>query len=272
MSTLQHPASPPSPAATVRPVLGGLRAERMFLGRSLRHSLRDPESMIMAIGLPVLLMAMFTWVFGGAIDSSGQYVNYVVPGIILTCAGFGAASTSIVVATDMQAGIIDRFRTMPLRAGAVLTGHVLASLLRNLVATAIVVGVALLLGFRPEAQVLGWVVAAAIIALWILAITALFAAIGLAARSPESANGYGFILLFLPYLSSGFVPVETMPQWLRPLAEHQPATPLIETIRGLLMGTDPGSSPWVALVWCAVILLVAAGWGRRMFRRRAGRR
>lgn len=259
-------------AALPRRRIGGLTAESVFVKRSLLHSLRDGESLLMAILLPVMLMLMFTWVFGGAIDPSGAYVDYIVPGIILTCAGFGAASTAVYVANDMKTGIIDRFRTMPLRASAVLTGHVVASLVRNLIATAVVVGVALLVGFRPTADLWGWLGAIAMIALWILAITYLFAAIGLAASSPEGANGYGFILLFLPYLSSAFVPIETMPDWLQPIAEFLPVTPVVETIRGLLMG-DPVSD-WVALAvaWCAGILVVAVVWGAWLYRRKAGRR
>ena len=263
-------AAPFVPA--VRPRIGALTAESVFVGRSLRHSLRDGESLLMAILLPVMLMLLFTFVFGGALDPSGGYVDYVVPGIVLLCAGFGASSTAVYVAGDMKTGIIERFRTMPLRASAVLTGHVVASLARNLMATGVVVGVALLLGFRPTANVWGWLGAVGMIALYILAITYLFAAIGLAARSPEGANGYGFILLFLPYLSSAFVPVETMPAWLRWFATNQPVTPIIETIRGLLMGTPPGSAPWWALAWCAVILAVAIAWGARLFRRRTGSR
>lgn len=259
-------------APSLRPRVGGLVAERVFVRRSLTHSLRDGESLLMAITLPVMLMLLFTFVFGGALDPEGGYVDYIVPGIVLLCAGFGASSTAVYVANDMQTGIIDRFRTMPLRAGAVLTGHVVASLLRNLLATGVVVGVALALGFRPTAQLTGWLGAIALIALYILAITYLFAAIGLAAGSPEAANGYGFILLFLPYLSSAFVPVSTMPQWLQPVAEHQPITPIIEAIRGLLMGTPLGSNPWWALVWCLAMLAIAAAWGARLFRRRAGRR
>lgn len=258
----------PVPTPQARP----LAAERVFVRRSLVHSLRDGESLLMAVMLPVPLMLLFTWVFGGAIDPSGAYVDYVVPGIILICAGFGASSTGVYVAGDMRAGIIDRFRTMPLRAGAVLTGHVVASLLRNLVATGIVIGVGLLVGFRPTADLWGWLGAIGIIALWILAITYLFAAIGLAAGSPEGASGYGFILLFLPYLSSAFVPIATMPAWLQPIAEHQPVTPIIETIRGLLMGTPMGTQPLWALGWCLLILAGAYGWGAVLFRRRAGRR
>jgi len=256
----------------LRPRISGLTAESVFVGRSLRHSLRDGESLLMAIMLPVMLMLLFTFVFGGAIDPTGGYVDYVVPGIILLCAGFGASSTAVYVANDMKAGIIDRFRTMPLRASAVLTGHVISSLLRNLLATGVVIGVALLVGFRPTADVWGWTGAVAMIALWILAITYLFAAIGLAASSPEAANGYGFIILFLPYLSSAFVPVTTMPDWLQWIAENQPITPIIETIRGLLMGTPMGDAAWWGVGWCLAILAFAFVWGAWVFRRKAGRR
>ena len=261
-----------APAPALRPRITGLTAESVFVGRSLLHSLRDGESLLMAIMLPVLLMVLFTYVFGGAIDPSGGYVNYVVPGIILLCAGFGAASTAVYVANDMKAGIIDRFRTMPLRASAVLTGHVVASLLRNLLATAVVIGVALLVGFRPTADVWGWIGAVGLIALYILAITYLFAAIGLAAGSPEAANGYGFIILFVPYLSSAFVPVTTMPEWLQWVAENQPVTPIIEALRSLLMGTPMGDAAWWAVGWCLAILVISFAWGGWLFRRKAGRR
>lgn len=272
--TLAAPRSGASalPAPSPRPRLRGLTAEAVFVGRSLRHSLRDGESLLMAIMLPVMLMLMFTWVFGGAIDPSGAYVDYVVPGIILTCAGFGASSTAVYVANDMRTGIIDRFRTMPLRAGAVLTGHVVASVLRNLIATAIVIGVGVLVGFRPSASAGEWVGLAALIALYILAITYLFAAIGLAAGSPEGANGYGFVLLFLPYLSSAFVPVASMPEWLQPVAANQPITPIVETIRGLLTDAPVQSEAWWAIGWCVVILAIAVAWGAWLFRRKAGRR
>ncbi|GAA2933060.1 multidrug efflux ABC transporter permease LieB [Microbacterium luteolum] len=261
---------PPLPAP--RPRLRGLTAEAVFVGRSLRHSLRDGESLLMAIMLPIMLMLMFTWVFGGAIDPSGAYVDYVVPGIILTCAGFGASSTAVYVANDMRTGIIDRFRTMPLRAGAVLTGHVVASVLRNLIATAIVIGVGILVGFRPSATLLEWIALTGLIALYILAITYLFAAIGLAAGSPEGANGYGFVLLFLPYLSSAFVPVASMPAWLQPVAANQPITPIVETIRGLLTDAPLHDEPWWAIGWCLLILLIAVMWGAWLFRRKAARR
>jgi ABC-2 type transport system permease protein len=275
MTTSMHPGrTVPAgiPAAAERSRPPGLTAEATFIRRSLTHSLRDTEALIMAVVLPTMLMLLFTYVFGGALDPSGDYVDYVVPGIILLCAGFGAASTAVYVARDLQTGIIDRFRTMPLRSGAVLTGHVISSLIRNLLATAVVVGVALLVGFRPTAGVWGWVAAAAMIALYILAITYLFAAIGLAAGSPEAASGYGFIILFLPYLSSAFVPVSTMPTWLQWAAEHQPITPIIETIRSLLFGLPPGTQPLSAIGWCLGVLAVSVAWGAWLFRRKAGRR
>ena len=259
-------------AIDMRAGLAPLVAETTFIKRSLIHTLRTPDALIMAIALPVILMLLFTFVFGGAIQGDGQYVNYVVPGIILLCAGFGAASVANDVANDMTTGIIDRFRTMPLRASAVITGHVVASLLRNLVATAVVIGVGIAVGFRPDATPLEWAAMLGLVAFYILAITYLFAAIGLAASSPEAAGGYGFILMFLPYLSSAFVPVSTMPEWLRWISNNQPLTPIIETIRGLLLGTDIGDSAGLALMWCAIILVVAIVWASVLFRAKAGRR
>ncbi|RBP63401.1 ABC-2 type transport system permease protein [Brevibacterium sanguinis] len=261
-----------SPALHRRSRPGGLRAEAIFIGRSLRHAMRDVESLLMAIALPVILMLMFTFVFGGALDPSGDYVDYVVPGIILTCAGFGASSTALSVAGDMTTGFIDRLRTMPVRAGAVITGHVVASLAKNLFATGIVFAVAVLIGFRPTATWAEWCGVIALIALYILAITYLFAAIGLAAKSAESASGYGFILLFLPYVSSAFVPVDTMPDWLTWFADNQPVTPIIDALRSALIGTPMGDSALLGVGWCVLILAVALLWANRMFAARADRR
>lgn len=257
---------------TPRPALPPFTEEAVFIGRALTHSLRNVESLIMSITLPVMLMLMFVFVFGGAIDPDGEYVNYVVPGIILLCAGFGAAGTAVSVNQDMTTGIIDRFRTMPIRGWAVLTGHVVASLVRNLVATGVVVGVGLLLGFRPTGGPLEWLAALALVTLYILAITGLFAAIGLAAGSPDAASGYGFILLFLPYLSSAFVPISTMPAWLQGFANVQPITPLIESIRGLLRGGEVAEFAGVAVLWSVGIVVVATIWGAWLFRRKAARR
>lgn len=260
--TAAAPSAPVSPLVTTA----------VFVGRSVRHSLRNVEALTMAIALPVMLMLLFTFVFGGALDSGGGYVDYVVPGIILLCAGFGASSTAVDVAEDMSNGIVDRFRTMPLRARGVITGHVVASLLRNLLATGVVIGVALAVGFRPTGDMLQWIGALAVVALFILAITWLYAAIGLAAANPTAASGYGFALLFLPYLSSAFVPTDTMPEWLQWIADNQPITPIIETIRSLLFGRDPGVDLWWAAGWCALIIAGAYVWAAWLFRRKAGRR
>ncbi len=249
--------------------VGPLRSSGIFIGRSLRHSLRDGESMLMAIALPVLLMLVFTFVFGGAIQTEG-YVDFVVPGVILTCAGFGASSVAVSVNRDVTLGAMRRFRTLPIRSATVLAGHVVASVLRNLVATGVVIGVAIAIGFRPTATPADWLVALALVALWILAITALFAFIGLVSSSPEAANGYGFGLLFLPYLSSAFVPIATMPEWMRPIATHQPINPLVESLRALLVGQ--GAAPvGVSLAWCLGIVVTAAAlivWGFRRTARR----
>ncbi|MET0975802.1 MAG: ABC transporter permease [Leifsonia sp.] len=244
----------------------------VMITRSLKHTMRNVDALVMAIVLPTILMLLFTYVFGNAIEPDGGYVDYVVPGIILLCAGFGASSTAVDVAEDMTSGIIDRFRTMPLRAISVLTGHVTASLVRNLGATAIVIGVALAVGFRPTADLVEWVAAIAVIALFILAITWLYAAIGLAAGNVEAASGYGFALLFVPYLSSAFVPTDTMPEWLQWIAENQPITPIIETIRGLLMGTELGTAPLWAVGWCLLIIGGSYAWGAWLFARQAARR
>lgn len=244
----------------------------VFIGRSIRHSLRDVESLVTAIILPVMLMLLFTYVFGGAIDTSGDYVNYVVPGIILLCAGFGSSNIAVSVAQDMTNGIIDRFRTMPISSLGVITGHVVASLARNLFATGIVIGVALAVGFRPSANIIEWIGTLGIIALFILALTWLFAAIGLVAKTPSAAGGYGFILLFLPYLSSAFVPTETIPNWLQWVANNQPITPVIETIRGLLIGTPIDHFAWLAIGWCTLIMFCSIVWSIWSFRRKAGQR
>lgn len=244
----------------------------VFIRRGLRHSLRSPEVLVMAIAFPIMLMLMFTYIFGGAIDPSGNYVNYVVPGIILLCAAFGSSSTAADVADDMTNGIIERFQTMPIKSIHVITGHVVASLARNLLATGIVFGVAFLVGFRSDASFMEWLGAIGIISLFILAFTWLFAAIGLVASNPAAAGSYGFALLFLPYVSSAFVPTETMPTWIQGVAENQPMTPIIEAIRGLINGQLDSSYVWWALGWCLIILIGSYVWSKWTFQRKTRRR
>lgn len=253
------------------PGVGVITASRIFIGRATRHSLRDVESLLMAVILPVMLMVVFVYVFGGAISPTGEYLDYVVPGIILICAGFGAASTAVGVSRDLTTGTINRLRTMPVPSATVLVGHTVASLARNLFATVVVVLVAVAIGFRPDAGPLQWLGVAGLIALYVLAITSIFAMLGLFAKSPEAANGYGFILLFLPYASSAFVPVETMPTWLRGFAEHQPSTPVIEATRSMLAGGGPGSQGLVAVMWCVGVIAVAIALTAWFFPRRVAR-
>ena len=246
----------------------------VFVGRSLRHSARNVEALVMAVMLPVMLMLMFTCVFGGALDPDGNYrnyINYVVPGIILLCAGFGSSGTAVDVAIDMTGGIMDRFRAMPIRSKLVIAGHVTASLARNFTATAIVIVLALAMGFRPNAGLPEWIGAALILMLFTLAITWLYAAIGIVAGTPSAASGYGFVLLFLPYLSSAFVRTDTMPDWLQWIAENQPVTPVVESLRGLLLGAPAGDHVWKAVVWCLLILLGAYLWASYAFRRKGSR-
>jgi ABC-2 type transport system permease protein len=239
-----------------------------MIGRSVKHTVRNLESLLMSVILPVVLMLMFVCVFGGAIDPSGDYANYVVPGIILLCTGYGAASTAVDVARDMTEGVVDRFRSMPILSSAVLTGHVVASLARNTLATLLVIGVAFLTGFRPDAGVLEWLAVAGMLVLWVLALSWVAVCFGLIARTVEGANGFTFLVLFLPYLSSAFVPVETMRAGLRAVAANQPVTPITETLRGLLLGTPIGSYGWQALAWCAGLLVAAFTAATILFRRR----
>jgi ABC-2 type transport system permease protein len=239
-----------------------------MVGRSVRHSVRNLESLLMSVILPVVLMLLFVYVFGGAIDPTGHYADYVVPGIILLCTGYGAASTAVDVAQDMAEGVVDRFRSMPILSSAVLTGHVVASVARNVLATLLVVGVAYLTGFRPDAGPLEWLAVAGVLLLWVLALSWVAVCFGLLARTVEGANGFTFLVLFLPYLSSAFVPTDTMRAGLRAVAEVQPVTPITETLRGLLLGTPIGSYGWQAVVWCAGLLLAAYAAASVLFRRR----
>jgi ABC-2 type transport system permease protein len=237
-------------------------------GRCLRLSRRNPEALLTSLMLPIMLMLMFVYLFGGAIETGTKYATYVVPGLLLLCAGYGASITAVSVSSDLTGGIVDRFRSLDVGGAAVLAGHVTASVVRNAASTVIVLGVGLAIGFRPHASLLEWVAAAGVLLVFVLALSWFAAVIGLLARSPEGANGFTFFVMFLPYPSSAFVPVDTMPSWVQGFAEHQPVTPVIETIRSLLLGTPAGSSPWQALAWCAGILVVSITLASVLFRGR----
>jgi ABC-2 type transport system permease protein len=240
-------------------------------GRCLRLSRRQIDALIMSLLLPVLLMLMFVELFGGAIDTGTKYVTYVVPGVILLCAGFGSATTAVNVSQDMTGGLMDRLRSMDVSGKALLAGHVTASVVRNAASTELVFLVAAVLGFEPGADPLDWLAVAGVLLAFVIAVSSLAVAIGLLAKSPEAANGFTFLVMFLPYASSGFVPVHTMPAWIQGFAQHQPITPITETVRGLLLGTGAGSYAWQALAWCGAITAVSVAASSVLFQRRIAR-
>jgi ABC-2 type transport system permease protein len=243
--------------------------------RQLRRMLRYPTLILFLVGIPIVFLLLFVYIFGGTLGdgisggSGGRaaYVNYVAPGIVLMTLAASAAGTAISVAMDMTEGIVARFRTMAIARVSVLTGHVVSSMIQVMLGMAIVIGVALLVGFRPDAGVVEWLAAAGLLALIALAFTWLSVAMGLVAKTIESASNLPQPLLFLPFLGSGFVPTDSMPAWLRWFAEHQPFTPLIETLRGLLMGTPIGNDAAVSIAWSAGIALVGYVWAKRLYNR-----
>jgi ABC-2 type transport system permease protein len=239
-------------------------------GRSLRLSARSPEALLTALFLPVMLMVVFVYLFGGAVDIGTRYVEYVVPGVLLLCAVTGASTTAVTVCQDMVGGIIERFRSLDVPGTAVLAGHVTASVLRNIVSTGLVVVVAFGIGFRPHGSVAGFAAAIGVLLLFVAAVSWFAAAFGLLVRAPEAANSAMMLLMFFTYASSAFVPVRTLPWWLRGFADHQPATPVTETIRGLLLGQPGGPPVATALAWCGGILLASMAAAALLFRRRTG--
>jgi len=238
-----------------------------MIGRSVRHSVRSLDALITAALLPVMILLLFVYVFGGALDGGGRYIDYVVPGIVLLCAGFGSAATAVAVNDDMTTGVIDRFRSLPIAASSVLTGHVVASVLRNLASTAIVLAVALVMGFDPGGSVGDWLVVLVVLVAFMSAISWLAACFGLLARSAEGANAFAFFVMFAPYLSSAFVDPSTMPSGLQWAAEHQPITPIADTLRALMTGQG-GSETVTALAWCAGGIAVGCTAAAVLFRRR----
>lgn len=234
----------------------------VMMSRGIRLWRRTVDALILSLALPVMLMLTFVYLFGGAISPDGGYVNYVVAGVILVCVGFASAQTAVSVAQDMRSGVIDRLRSMNVSGAAQLSGHVTASVLRNAVATAMVVGVALAIGFRPHPTLLGALAAAGILLAFATALSWVSAVLGLLAREPEAASGLAFFVSFLAYPSSAFVPVESItPAWLRAFAEHQPVTHVVQSMRGLLLGGPVADHAWPALAWSAgltVASMVAA--------------
>jgi ABC-2 type transport system permease protein len=252
-----------------------LSDSRTMLRRNLKHQLRYPSMTVMLIGMPIVFLLLFVYVFGGQLgaglgahEGRSAYLNYVVPGLLLITVASAVQGTSIMVAMDMTGGIIDRFRTMAIARGSVLTGHVLGSLIQTLGGMAILTGVAFALGFHASAGLLDWLAVIGILVLFAFALIWLAVALGLAAKSVETASNTPMILVFLPFLGSGFVPTATMPAGLRQFAEYQPFTPVADTVRGLLTGGATGGHAIAAIAWSIGISVVAYLWAISLYNRR----
>jgi ABC-2 type transport system permease protein len=247
----------------------------IMLRRNLRHMQRYPSMTLMLIALPVVFLLLFIYVFGATLGaglghgSGGRaaYADFVTPGIILLTMGGAATATAVSVATDMTEGIIARFRTMPISRASVLTGHVLGSVIQMVLAAVVVTGIAVATGFRPTAGPLAFLAAAGIVVLFALALSWLSVALGLYAKSAETASNTPMPLLVLPFLGSGFVTVASMPVGLRWFAEYQPFTPVIDTVRGLLVGGAIGDDAVLAVGWGVAIALTGYLWAKRLYNR-----
>jgi ABC-2 type transport system permease protein len=241
----------------------------VLLGRSLRHIMRSLDTVITTTIMPIAFMLLFVYVFGGAISSgSDSYVSYLLPGILLITVASGVSYTAYRLFLDMQGGIFERFQSMPIARSSVLWAHVLTSLVANVISLAVVVLVALLMGFRSGASVLAWLAVAGIMMLFTLALTWLAVIPGLTAKTIDGASAFSYPLILLPFISSAFVPTDTMPGPVRAFAEHQPVTSIVDAVRDLLTQQPVGTDIWIALVWCVGILVVAYVVAMVTYRRR----
>ena len=241
----------------------------VMLGRSMRHIFRSMDTIITVTITPIAMMLLFVYVFGGAIQTgTDNYVNYLLPGILLIAIASGIAYTAYRLFMDMQSGIIERFHSMPIARSAALWGHVLTSLVSNAISVVVIILVALIMGFRSPAGVLSWLAVAGILALFTLALTWIAMIAGLSAKSVDGAGAFSYPIIFLPFISSAFVPTESMPSGVRAFAENQPVTSIVESIRALLSGQPVGNELWVALVWCVGIMLVAYIFAMRAYKLR----
>jgi ABC-2 type transport system permease protein len=241
----------------------------VMLGRSLRHITRSMDTIITVTIMPIAFMLLFVYVFGGAIQAgTDNYVNYLLPGILLIAIASGIAYTSYRLFMDMQRGLFERFHSMPIARSAPLWGHVMTSLVSNALSVVVIILVALVMGFRSSAGVLSWLAVAGILALFTLALTWVAVIAGLSATSVDGAGAFSYPLIFLPFISSAFVPTESMPAVVRAFAENQPVTSIVEAIRALLSGQPVGNEIWVALAWCVAVMLVAYVFAMRVYKKR----
>jgi len=241
----------------------------IMLRRNFKHTVRNPTAVFNAVIFPVVLMLMFVYVIGNAFNVGAKYIDYATPGMIVLAICYGLSATALAVNSDMTKGIINRFKVMDISRSAVLSGHVVATILRSLVAIAAIIGVAFALGFRPAASFLEWLGAIGLIVLVSFAASWITVALGLFAKTPESAGMATVPLILLPFLSSAIVPVAKMGAGVRQFAEYQPFTPIIETLRGLLTGAPKASDTIAAVAWCAGIALVGYLWSLSTFKKRA---
>ncbi|MFD0599309.1 ABC transporter permease [Catellatospora coxensis] len=240
-----------------------------MLGRSIRHVTRSMDTIITVTIMPIAFMLLFRYVFGGAIQAgTGNYTNYLMPGILLIAIASGISYTGFRLFNDMQSGIFERFHSMPIARSAVLWGHVLTSVVSNAISAVVIVAVGLLMGFRTSAGVLAWLAVAGILVLFTLSLTWVAMIAGLAASSTDGATAFSYPLIFLPFLSSAFVPTATMPGPVRAFAENQPVTSIVNAIRALFDQQPVGNDIWIALGWCAGILVVAYAFAMRVYRRK----
>jgi ABC-2 type transport system permease protein len=241
----------------------------VMLGRSMRHIFRSLDTIITVTITPIAMMLLFVYVFGGAIQTGTKnYVNYLLPGILLIAIASGIAYTAYRLFMDMQSGIFDRFHSMPIARSAALWGHVLTSLVSNAISVVIIILVALIMGFRSSAGILSWLAVAGILALFTLALTWIAVIAGLSAKSVDGAGAFSYPILFLPFVSSAFVPTQSMPSGVRAFAENQPVTSIVDSIRALLSGLPVGNDIWIALAWCVGIMLVAYFFAMRVYKKR----
>ena len=244
---------------------------RTLTGRSLKHILRSPDTIITTAVMPIALLLLFVYVLGGAIDTgTTSYVDYLLPGILLITVASGVSYTSYRLFLDLSGGIFERFQSMPIARSSALWAHVLTSLVANVVSLAVVVSVAVVMGFRSPASVFAWLAVAGILVLFTLTLTWLAVIAGLSATSVDGASAFAYPLIFLPFISSAFVPTATMPGPVRAFAEHQPVTAIVDTLRALLAGQSAGGDIWIALAWCAGLLVLAYALAMRLYRRRLG--
>ncbi|MBA2953097.1 ABC transporter permease [Nocardioides sp. MAH-18] len=242
----------------------------VLTGRSMRHITRSVDTIITTAIMPVAMMLLFVYVFGGAIDTgSVAYVNYMLPGILLMTVASGVAYTSLRIFNDVQGGVFERFQSMPIARSSVLWAHVLTSLVANVISLAVVLAVAVVIGFRSGASVLAWLGIAGVLVLFTLGLTWLAIGAGLSAKTMEGASAFAYPLIFLPFISSAFVPTETMPTVVQAFAEHQPVTPIVNTLRALIEQQPVGTDGWLAVAWCLGILVVAHALALAAYRRRS---